>query len=180
MDTPNTLLSNHLIWDWKKKKLLLKSDGNTVLRMRCGKKRAKIKSGENNYIIRNKGYWNATTMVEEGDKVIATMKRFLGSTKILIQFENENRYYLRLRNRVLTRLSITSDNKEIVRYKLISKLKAHLDVDISKAEISDKDLLVLIALGYFVFHGILKENKALIDKIAFTASLIGKAETEGI
>lgn len=180
METPVTLLTNQLTWDLKKKKTLLKLDGNTILQWRCGKKRAKVKSGEINYTIRNIGYWNATTVIEERDKVIATMKRFLGSSKLWIEFDSESRYFLRLRNRILTRLSIIADNKEILHYKLISKLKAHLEVDLSKAAINDKELLMLIALGYFIFRGILKEKNALINKIVFTASLKGNKEKEEI
>ncbi len=179
MDVSNTLLTNHLTWELKKKKSFLKSDGNTILQMRCGRKRAKVKAGENNFTIRNKKFWKATTIIEEGDNVIATINRFLGSSKVLIELEN-NSYTLRLRNRVLTKLSIGTGNKEIVRYRLISKLKAHLDVDINGIEMNDKELMVLIAAGYFIFQGILRENKAIIEKIAFTASLKEKPETEGI
>lgn len=182
MDNTNNLFTNSLLWEFKKRKSLFKNSKDTVIEMRSGKKRAKIKYGNKLYTIRNIGFWNPTLLIESDKQIIAQMKRTLGSNKVLIVFENGESYYLKSKNAVFVKLSIySSGQQEVVRYKLISKFKAHLTIDKTVIDVSENDLLLLIALGCFVFRGIINENKAMqLKDIVFTTVVKEKPEQAGI
>ena len=97
-------------------------------------------------------------------------------------FENGETYYLKSKNAVFVKLSIYSSNQqEIACYKLISKYKAHLNIDKTATDVNESDLLLLIALGCFVFRGVINENKVIpLNEIVFSTTVKENAEQTGI
>ncbi|MEP7168081.1 MAG: hypothetical protein ABI855_01795 [Bacteroidota bacterium] len=163
-------LKTPLCWEFKKKKAFLKSDDKTVLELKVGKKRASFKSGDITYTIRNKGFWNPSTVIEEDKKNIAILKRFFRGNTSWIEFENGNKYLLRCKNLMFIKLSVySSDHKEILRYKLISKYKAVMNLYKNNTEIPGTDMLFLLMLSCFIFRGIIKENKTTdLESVVFS------------
>ena len=182
MNNAINLLTNFHVWEFKKRKSLFKNTNETMIEIRNGKKRATIKSVDQLYTIRNKGFWNPTSIIENDKQIIAQLKRTMGSNKVLVIFENGETYYLKSKNAVFVKLSIYSSNQqEIACYKLISKYKAHLNIDKTATDVNESDLLLLIALGCFVFRGVINENKVIpLNEIVFSTTVKENAEQTGI
>lgn len=169
----NTINSS-VTWEFKKKKAFLKNDNNVILELKTGKKkRATFKWEEKIYTIRNNGFWNPVTILEyEGKKVIA-LKRFFRTNKAFIESENGKKYLCRTQNAVFVKLAIHSaDRKEIFSYKLISKYKASMQLNMDNADLPESDLVFLIVLGCFVFRGIIRENKFTdVQSVVFSSAV---------
>lgn len=176
MDTISNYLKTPLAWEFKKKKALLKSNDKTILELKTGKKRASFKTDDKSYTIYNKGFWNPATIIEEDKKSIARLNRYFRSKSTWVEFSDGNKYLIRCKNLTFIKLSICSaDHKEIIRYKLISKYKASLSV--YDPGILETGLMILLALGCFIFRGIIRENKiADLESVVFS-NAISQTET---
>ena len=162
-------LKTPLTWEFKKKKAFLKSEDKTILELKMGKKRASFESDDKIYTIRNKGFWNPSTVIED-KKGISVLKCIFRGKTSWIEFENGNKYLLRSKNPMFIKLSILStDHKEILRYKLISKYKAAMNLSKNNSEIPETDVFFLLMLSCFIFRGIIKENKTTdLETIVFS------------
>ena len=170
MDNIMGYLQTPLTWEFKKKKAFLKSDNKTILELKTGKRRASFDLDDKTYVIRNKGFWNPSTVIVEDKKTIAMLKRFFRSHTAWIDFLHGSKYLIRCKNAVFIKLSIYSeDHKEIVRYKLISKYKAAMNLYANNSEIPGMDIVFLMILGCFIFRGIIKENELTdLESIVFS------------
>ncbi|MEO5569402.1 MAG: hypothetical protein ABIT08_12795 [Bacteroidia bacterium] len=169
MDTNIGYLQTPLTWEFKKKKAFLKSDNKTILELRTGKKRSSFELDKKTYDIRNKGFWNPSTAIVKDKKTVVMLKRFFRSHAAWIDFLHGSKYLIRCKNEVFIKLSIYSaDHIEIVRYKLISKYKASMNLYVNSANIPEMDKVFLMILGCFIFRGIIKENKLTdLESIVF-------------
>jgi hypothetical protein len=160
MDNITDYLKTPLTWEFKKKKAFLKSDDKIILELKTGKKRGSFELDKKTYSIRNRGFWNPATVVEEGKKKIAILNRFFRSNTAWIEFSEGNKYLIRCKNPAFIKLSVySSDHKEVARYKLISKYKASMSLYTNNTEIPEMELIFLIVSGCFIFRGIIKESK---------------------
>lgn len=161
-----------LIWEFKKSKARLMSYDKEIIELKYERKRrASFKWQGTRYTIRNRGFWNSLTEIQNDKGECAYMQRSLRSNKMLINFTNGNRYVFKAQNPQFIKLTITTtDRKEILRYKLISKLKANMHVSTRNAQAHQSDLILLLAFGCFAFRGIVQENKfAKVEEIVFAA-----------
>jgi len=170
MDNIISYLQSPLTWEFKKKKAFLKSDKKTILELRTGRKRASFDLDKKTYDIRNKGFWNSSTIIEEDKETVAMLKRFFRNHAAWIDFLHGSKYFIKCKNDVFIKLSIySSDHKEIMRYKLISKYKASMNLFVNSTKIPDMDKVFLMILGCFIFRGIIKENKITdLESIVFS------------
>ncbi|MFI5219938.1 MAG: hypothetical protein ACHQNT_10655 [Bacteroidia bacterium] len=177
----DTNIQNSMTWQFKKKKVFLKKNNKVIIELKTGKKkRASFKWKDKAYTIRNRGFWNPVTVLEEGNKQVLILKRFFRDNKAFIEFENGNRYLCKSQNPLFVKLSVYSnDRKEIIRYKLNSKSKASMHLNTHADAIPETDLIFLIVLSCFVFMGILKENNTDVDSVVFSNTAVpvpGKEE----
>lgn len=160
MKNLKSLLQQPLIWTFKKKKIILQSDNQTIIELVEEKKsRASFELDGKNYIIRNEGFWNAKTIIEKDGKQMLILKRHFLGNKGNIEFEKGNLYSCKIRNSPLVKLSFfNKDDNEILYYKLDGTLKPKTVLNIVDHSINDNELLMLIILGCYSFKGIVKEN----------------------
>jgi|GEM_PF-1124580 len=171
MDNPVNNTETPFTWEFRKNKSFLKNGDTIILALKPGKKKSAEFDWENKkYRIRNRGFWNPVTDVEEDGKKIASLRRTFRPGRTFIQFEEGNRYTCKAQNAVLVKFVVYSDDhKELIRYKLISKYKASMHLDFHQADIPQKELIILITLSCFVFRGILKENDfASLQSVVFS------------
>ncbi len=155
-----TMLTQPLAWEFSKKKITLKSNGDVLLKLREEKKsRASFEFDGKDYMVFNDGFWNPKTVITENGKPILILKRsFLGS-KGRIEMANEKHYECRVRNSPLVKISFfLPEGKEILNYKLDAKRKPRTQLTLLFTDIPDHDLIFLIVLGCYSFRGIVKEN----------------------
>ncbi|HKR03240.1 MAG TPA: hypothetical protein VJY62_01285 [Bacteroidia bacterium] len=167
-------INSSVTWEFKKKKAFLKNDNEVIVELKSDKKKcAGFKWEDKTYTIRNRGFWNPLTVLENEEKKIMSLKRFFRTNKAFIEFENGNKYLCRTQNAVFVKLAVYSpDRKEIIRYKLISKYKASMQLNMDNADLPDSDLIFLIVLGCFVFRGIIRENKFTdIQSVVFSSAV---------
>jgi len=152
-----------LSWQFRKRSSKLKSSESTLVNLKTMSKNKAVFEWDNRtFSFRNKGFWNPKITLEENGTALAVIKRSFSGNKAFFTFENGNTYLLKAKNNVLIKLSVyNSDKKEIINYRLISKLKATLYIDQSIKIADPAELLVLIVGGYYVFRMILKENKVV-------------------
>lgn len=172
----NNIRNQQLSWVFKKKKSILNCDENIILNLRITKKRALFKIADKNYMIRNKGFYKPTTFIEEDENVIGQLKHFFRGSTSLLEFSTGNLYYFKCHNPIRVRLSIySSQNNEIIRYRLISKTKASVEIINKTAEIPETELICLLVSGYYYFLGIIKENKVTnFESVIFSNTTIVK------
>jgi hypothetical protein len=160
MKSIKSLLSQNLTWTFSKKKIILKSNDETMLELQEEKStRATFALDGKNYIIRNKGFWNAITIIEKDGKQMLSLKRNFLRSKGSIEFDNGNLYSFRITNSPLAKLSFfNKDEKEILYYKVESTPKPKTVLSIIDNSLNEKELLMLIILGCYSFKGIVSEH----------------------
>lgn len=164
MKNLKSLLSQTLTWEFEKKKIFLKSNDEIVLELKQEKAtRSSFKIDDKNYVLRQQGFWNPKTILEKEGEPLLTLKHSLWTSKGKIEFANGNQYICKIRNSPLVKLTfLTMDEEEIVHYKLHASLNPgsiKTIMNINPNSIPDRDLLMLIILGCFCFHGIVIENQ---------------------
>ena len=160
MKNLKSLLKQPLTWTFKKKKIILQSDTATIVELIEEKhSKSSFELDGKKYQLRNIGFWNPKTIIEEdGKQLLALTRHFLGS-KGSIEFENGSAYSCKVRNSPLVKLSFFDKNdKEILSYKLDASRKPRTILSILDHSINEKELLMLLILGCFSFKGIVQEN----------------------
>lgn len=150
MKNLKSLLRQPLTWTFKKKKIILQSDNETIIELVEEKhSKAFFELEGKNYTIRNEGFWNAKTIIKKDDKQILILKRhFLGS-RGSIEFDKGNIYSCKIRNSPLVKLSFfNKDEREILYYKLEATLKPKTVLNIVDYSINEHELLMLIWLCF--------------------------------
>jgi hypothetical protein len=153
-------LNQPLTWIFKKKKIILQSGTETIIELIEEKQsKASFRLDGEKFTIRNKGFWNAKTIIEkEGEQLLMLKRNFLGS-KGIIEFENGNHYSCKISNSPLAKLSFfNKDEKEILYYQLEATPKPKTVLNIIDHSTNEKELLMLIILGCYSFKGIVREN----------------------
>lgn len=154
------LLSQSPTWKFSKNKTTLTSNDEMIVELKKVKhSKATFELDDKEYVIKNEGFWNPKTLIENNGKQILVLKRHFLGMKGEIEFENGKKYLYKIKNSPLIKLTfLTENNKEILYYKLDGNLKPKTIISITDLTINEKELLLLIILGCHSFKGIIKEN----------------------
>lgn len=173
MNNISDFMQTPIYWEFKKKKALLKSNATDIVSARITKRRVSFLFAEKKYSIKNNGFYRPITIIKEGKKITGQLKHFFRGNTGMLELTGGNKYYIKYQNAVFVKLSIySSENKELIRYKLISKKKASVHIHNKQITIPEHDLILLLVLGCFFFKGILIENKVTaIESVIFSQTL---------
>lgn len=161
MKNLKSLLHQPLTWSFVKRKMILSSNDQVIIELNEEKMtRASFELNHKSYVLRNEGFWNPKTIIEkDGVQIMILKRRFLGG-KGEIEFANGGRYIAKVRNAPLVTLSFyTTDGKEILNYKLETKLKPVTRLNILDHSVNENELLMLTILGAFSFKGVVIEHE---------------------
>jgi len=171
MNNLQTLLQNKLLWEFRTSRAILKKDNEAVIELKTKrKKRASFKFDGKTFSISNTGFWNPSTVIKENGKIILQMKRTMRINKAFIEITGGHKYIFRSRNPFFVRVIISSsDNRELVSYRLVSKSKAYMNISKNHGQ-NEQHMLLFVMIGCFIFRGIISENKLYgLKSIVFTA-----------
>lgn len=122
-------------------------------------KRTTFKWNDKVLAIKNEGLWNPKVVVSDEDNVIAMLKRFLFKSKAEISFGNDVRYYCKIKNTPLvTFVFYDLKGEKVLHYKIDASVKPKSLVKIFDNSLPEDELVMLLAIGFYTFKNIVKEN----------------------
>jgi len=137
-------------WEHSKHQAKLVNNGVTLIEMKFNSKGALIKIGENRLVISRHGFWNPGLLIRENNTTIGTQKQsgFWG-TKMEVILDNEI-FTARTKQGRLFNITYTREGVDILTYKLDTlKLKPVVQFEIHSYELPQKQLLLLMAFGFY-------------------------------
>lgn len=148
-----------LQWVYKKGTAILKGESKNLLSIDLKKRsRATAKIGKSTFEIRNKGYWNPKTVIEAKDKQIAILNRNIWDNIPKLHFMDETLFEFHIYHQPTLILIISlGDGTEICSFQLLSNKPKSIKFSTKEFYTKSEKHLLIISLGQFIFHGIVKE-----------------------
>ena len=146
-------------WKHAKKKAELMSDNITLIEMEFGPKQAVVKMGKEKLEISKNGFWRSKIIITQNEKLVS-MQRQLGFWGTETEFViDDQRYFTKTKQGALFNVTYCNDNSEIFTYKLgVVKTKPIINFEIKYADIPEKHLLILLALGFYSIKNVAIET----------------------
>jgi len=148
-------------WQHSKKKAELISDSETIIEMEFSRKATSVKMGKQKFEITKDGFWCPKILITEKDKIV-TLQKQLGLWGTKSEFVlDEQTYIAKTKQGTLFNITYSNSTGDILTYKLDTlKSKLKITFEIKSYDISEKHLLLLLALGFYSIKNVAVEAMA--------------------
>jgi hypothetical protein len=148
-------------WQHSKKKAELISDSETLIEMEFSRKATLVKIVKQKFEITKDGFWCPKILITEKDKIV-TLQKQLGLWGTKSEFVlDEQTYTAKTKQGILFNITYSNSTGDILTYKLDTlKSKPKITFEIKSYDISEKHLLLLLALGFYSIKNVAVEAMA--------------------
>ena len=157
-------------WQHSKKKAELISDSETLIEMEFSRKATLVKMGKQKFEITKDGFWCPKILITEKEKIVTLQKQLgLWGTKSGFVLD-EQTYTAKTKQGTLFNITYSNSTGDILTYKLDTlKSKPKITFEIKSYDISEKHLLLLLALGFYSIKNVAveaMENDFIVTAVA--------------
>lgn len=143
----------------KRKATLLKNDTELLVLTQEKGGRGTFTYKKADYAVHDTGFWNPKTIIEgNGEQVLVLKRHFLGS-KATIGSATGATFQCEVRNEPLVKLAfLSAEGEPILSYRLDASPRPRTLLEVTNEKLPGDQLVLLLALGFHVFKGVIKEN----------------------